>query len=88
MLHSGAVLGAVKAASRGSATAFRGASDLDRACAQLVGWHSRDGPIVTPDSAAGYGWQDLFDGRFDWRYSAITSLMPYGIPFTSPDVRC
>jgi len=28
-----------------------------------------------------------FDERSESRYSAITSLMPHGIPFTSPDVK-
>jgi hypothetical protein len=28
-----------------------------------------------------------FDGRSAWRYPPITSLMPHGIPFTSPDVK-
>jgi hypothetical protein len=37
------VLGAVKAASLRSAAAFRGASGLDRACAQLARLHLRDG---------------------------------------------
>jgi hypothetical protein len=28
-----------------------------------------------------------FDDGFGWRYPAITSPMPHGIPFTSPDVK-
>jgi hypothetical protein len=40
------VLGAVKASSLRAAAALRGASGLDRACAQLSSWLLRDGRLA------------------------------------------
>ena len=67
-------------------------SGLDSACAQLADRPLRDGRR-RERAAADFTRPILIIGTAELttararRYSAITSLMPHGIPFTSPDVK-
>lgn len=70
-----AVLGAVKASSLRSDAAFRGASDLDRACAQRSSRQLRDGRDASP-----FRWHPLYFERALHR----TSNMPKPVAIPPP----
>ena len=90
VLQGGAVLDAVQGSALRSDPAAAGPADLDGACAQLanLALTCRPGPragllhtfVMTSVMTE-------LDAGSAWRYSEITSLMPHGIPFTSPDVK-
>jgi len=85
------VLDAVQGSALRSDPADAGPSDLDGVCAQLADQLLRAGLGLRADllctSAMLIRDDRALDDDFAWRYSAITSPMPHGIPFTSPDVK-
>jgi hypothetical protein len=84
------VLDAVQGSALRSDPAGAGPADLDGVCAQLatLAFTCRPGlrAFVLRTFVMTSVMTELDDGS-GRRYSEITSLMPHGIPFTSPDVK-
>jgi hypothetical protein len=84
--QGGAVLDAVQGSALRSDPAAAGPADLDGVCAQLANLALTCRPGPRAGLLHTFVMTEL-DAGSAWRYSEITSLMPHGIPFTSPDVK-
>lgn len=84
------MLDAVQGSPLRSDPAGAGPADLDGVCAQLATLALTCRPGLRAGLHRTFVMTSVMtelDDSFAWRYSEITSLMPHGIPFTSPDVK-